>query len=280
VIRAVRLSISLAAILPFFLWPACVSRSLPEARFADSRTLQLQNAGSLPQVADPDVFSFSAVGDLHIKGSPAAWLSRMLAASSADGDAFSILLGDLADTGEAAEVDAYLQAVNGSPLAGKVFYVLGNHDIFSGGWENFKKNHGPSHYSFTVGNSKFIALDTADASLGEKQTQWLTEELGNSTETHRFMLSHYPPIVPGIRSYLRFADTEEAQHLMRTATNSRVSAWLAGHYHSYILDTIDGVQYLVAGGGGGRRMHPVWENFYVKVSVNHDKVSFDLKKLE
>ncbi len=275
-----RLSISLAALLPFFLWPACVSRSLPEKRFSESRGLALLNANSLPAPADPTKYSFSVVGDLHIRGTDTKWLSKMLAASGADGDSFAVLLGDLADTGEALQVDSYEQAVAASPLAGKVFFVLGNHDIYGDGWDLFKTKNGPSHYSFVVGNSTFIAIDTADASLGQEQTAWLLQELNQATTTHKFMLSHYAPVVPGIRSYLRFADTEEAQHLMKVATDTRVTGWLAAHYHSYILETIDGVFYLVAGGGGGRRMAPIFENFYVKVSVEGENVSFERKRLD
>ncbi len=274
----IRLPISLAAFLCFFFWPSCVSRTLPETRFAESQGL----AFALPQVAvaDPSKFSFSVVGDLHLTGARADWLSKMLLASSGDGDSFSILLGDMADKGTAEQVDAYHQAVAGSPLAGKVFYVVGNHDIFDGGWEVYKAKSGPSHYSFAVGNAKFIAFDTADASLGDLQTQWLRAEVDSRTETHLFLLSHYAPLVPGIRSYLRFADSQEAQSLMKMATEKRVTAWLAAHYHSYVLEVIDSVSYLIAGGGGGRRMEPVLQNFYAKVSVDGPGVSFQLKKVE
>src|SRR5688572_3365450 len=133
--KAFRLSISLAVLLPFLLWPACVSRSLPEARFRDSQGIPLLQAGNMPVVADPAKYSFSVVGDIHIRGTDTRWLEKMLAATAADGDSFTILLGDLADHGEAGEVNSYHAAIDASAMAGRVFFVVGNHDIFGEGWE-------------------------------------------------------------------------------------------------------------------------------------------------
>ncbi len=271
-----RVSIISSALLGALLWPGCVSRTLPETRFAESEKLAL--VVTPPVLTNPNKFSFSTVGDLHLGAT--TWLEKMLALSAADGDAFAIMLGDLADQGTAEQVNAYHAAILASPLAGKVFSILGNHDIFADGWEFFKAKVGPSHYAFTVGNSRFVALDTADATLGSEQTEWLNQQLGGRPETNIFLLSHYSPIVAGVRSYLRFSDAQEAQALMKLATTRNVSAWLAAHYHSYVQKNIDGVSYLVAGGGGGRRMEPVLENFYVKVSVDGDQLSFERKRLD
>lgn len=276
--RVFRLSLSLTAFLSVFLWPGCVSRSLPEQRFIESEALAMTVVP--PTLRDPDHFSFSVVGDLHIKAAEAKYLENMLAASAADGDAFSVILGDIADTGTAEQVDTYHRVLNASAMAGKVFSVVGNHDIFDDGWAQYKAKTGPNHYAFTVGNSKFVVADTADATLGKAQTAWLARELSHRTATNLFLLTHYPPIVPDLRSYLRFSDTEEAQSLMKLASEAHVTGWFAGHYHSYVQQRIGGVEYLVAGGGGGgRRMTPVLESFYVKVTVSGASVSFDLKKM-
>ena len=276
--RLFRLSISSAAFLSIFLWPGCVSRSLPEQRFAESVGLAMTVVS--PTVSDAANFSFSVVGDVHIKGTESKYLENMLALSGADGDAFAVMLGDIADTGTAEQVDTYHRVIAASPLAGKVFSVIGNHDIFDDGWNQYKTKTGPNHYTFTVGNSKFIVADTADATLGKAQTGWLMQELNNRSTTNVFLLTHYPPIVPDWRSYLRFSDTEEAQGLMKASSDHQVTGWFAGHYHSYVQQRIGNVEYLVAGGGGGgRRMTPVLESFYVKVTVAGASVRFDLKKM-
>jgi hypothetical protein len=100
------------------------------------------------------------------------------------------------------------------------------------------------------------------------------------SETHTFVLSHYLPVTPGIRTYLRLSDDLEATTLMKLARNFSVAAWLGGHYHSYALGEVEKVKYLVAGGGGGRRMDPVWENFFVQVRVAGQEISFERKQVE
>jgi len=63
-----------------------------------------------------------------------------------------------------------------------VFKVIGNHDIFWSGWDQFKKHFGPSVYTFTSENARFIVLDTGNATLGKEQFDWLEEVLKNNTK--------------------------------------------------------------------------------------------------
>ncbi|MCB0419286.1 MAG: metallophosphoesterase, partial [Bdellovibrionales bacterium] len=188
-------------------------------------------------------------------------------------------LGDIVDQGEPGDFDAFYNAVTAKGWTGKIFTAIGNHDVFYGGWDYYKQRWGASHYAFTVGNTKFIVFDTADGNVGEEQMNWIESELDNST-TNAVFVSHYMPLVPGIQTYLRLANREEALSLMRLATQKGVKAWIGGHYHSYISEEVDGVQYVVAGGGGGRRMPPVEEYFYVQSRVNGSSISFMRRTIE
>jgi hypothetical protein len=250
----------------------CVSRSVPEARFRDSLLLN----AAVPNLVLRDAahFTFLAVGDLHISNGDTTRLRNILQAASDEGDSFAVFLGDIVDSGNPADVKAFQEAVSDLGWDGKVFPVIGNHDIFNDGWEAYKNVNGPSHYSLTVGNSKFIAIDTADGGMGQLQEQWLLAELQKARPANLFLLSHYPAVTPGMRTYLKLADEAEAARLMHWATKYKVTAWLAAHYHSYLKGTIEGVDYLVAGGGGGRRMDPVRSYFFVQVAVNEASVSY------
>lgn len=270
--KNLRFTLALLAVL------SCVSRTVPEVRITESQSLPAPTNGvTLP---NPGSFSFALIGDLHIQNGDTTRFLRVLKSARAEGDAFVLLLGDIVDTGEESDVQKVIEAIETNGWQGKVFPVLGNHDIFGEGWSSYSKYFGKSHYSVEVGNSKFIALDTGDGTLGKSQSEWLLRELNLSRPQHLFLFSHYLPVIPGQRTYLKLADELEAQRLMKWAKQYRVSAWLGAHYHSFIVSDIDEVKIVVAGGGGGRRMEPVKEFFFVQAVVDGERVDFNLRVVE
>jgi predicted phosphodiesterase len=254
---------------------SCVSQTTVDQRFSDSAGLTPPSPASVA-LTDPNNFTFAVVGDLHISHQDTARLGRMLTAASAEGDSFFIFLGDLVDAGLEDDVVAFRSALSGAGWDTQSFPVIGNHDIFAGGWTYYKKYNGPSNYSFTVGNSKFIVLDTADGTIGYNQRQWFSNELQKSRPANLFVASHYLPTIPGERTYLKISDDVEALDMMKLAKSNGVNAWLGGHYHSYLLGGVNGVSYLVAGGGGAARMPPVSEFFFVQVKVSGSQISYQM----
>jgi hypothetical protein len=228
-------------------------------------------------VPSPDSFSFAAVGDLHIAGSDTARLERILSSVTAEGDSFILLLGDIVDKGDEQSVRDFREAIRRGGFETRAFAALGNHDIFDNGWEYFEKYNGPGRYTIHAGNSRIIVLDTADGAVGEEQNKWLNDELGLGSFRHTFLASHYLPIVPNIRTYLKLSNDREALRLMTLASKSSVRAWLGAHYHSFVRGRISGVDYIVAGGGGGRRMPPVLDYFFVQVRIDNDLVSYEMR---
>lgn len=264
----------------FLIVLGCVSQSLPEGRFFQSRTLTLSSGPGAIAVADPDRFSFLVVGDLHISRGDTARLGRILDAGTAGGDAFVALLGDIVDDGEPTDVAAVWSLIAAKGWSGRVAPVIGNHDVFHGGWEAWRNQTGPSHYTFSVGNSRFVALDTADGTLGESHLEWFEQELSAPRLAHLFVLSHYLPVVPGVRTYLRLSDETEALRVRALAHRFQVTTWFGAHYHSFVEGIVDGVPYVVAGGGGGRRMPPVLNYFYVRVRVDGTSVRTEMVPVE
>lgn len=256
---------------------ACTSKTVFDERFTESASL------SQPPFigpADPQVFKFAMVGDLHVGGTDTARLERILDRAQAEGDEFIVLLGDIVDKGEAVSFSAVQQAIQNKGFHQKVIPLLGNHDVFDEGWRFYKSQWGSSHYVVDAGNSRFIVLDTADGTLGKQQFQWLTDELSKARPQHTFLLSHYMPVVPGQRTYLRLANQTEAERLMKLASRSEVKGVFGGHYHSYCQETIEGVDYVVAGGGGGRRMEPVKDFFFIQVAVSGDEITYHLRTVD
>lgn len=253
----------------------CMSRTVSGERF---RSSVLMTGPSLDvTLGDPEKFSFSIVGDIH---SSTARLDSILAKVAADGDSFLVLLGDIVDQGEAEEFARVKDTLEGRGWSRRILPVIGNHDVFRGGWEHYRELFGPSHYVAEIGSTRFIAIDTADGAIDETESDWLASELAASHGKRTFLLSHYLPTVPGVRTYLRLANEEEAARWMRAASQNGITAWLGAHYHSFVSQPIEGVQYVVAGGGGGRRMPPIESNFYVRVSVEGAKVGYELRLVD
>jgi hypothetical protein len=258
---------------------SCVSRTTPESRMRQSLSQATTSNFSIAG-GNSAPFSFAMVGDLHIGSGDTARLTRILNAAAAEGDQFILFLGDIVDSGEDSDVLAFQNAVAAAGFSGKAFSVAGNHDIFFNGWETYLNRTGSSTYSFTAGNSKFIALDTADGTVGAPQTAWLREQLSGALPTHTFIFSHYSPVVPGIQTWLKLANETESLNLMTLCRDRGVRAWFGAHYHSYLNQTIGGVTYITAGGGGGRRMDPYREFFFVQASVNGDNVTYEVRRVD
>lgn len=257
---------------------ACVSQTLPSLRFSESRSL---NGPTLSiALADPGTFSFVAVGDLHVGGGDTDRLSRILDGAEAGGDSFLVLLGDIADKGVKSDFEAVRTLLEGRGWWERTLFAIGNHDIFDEGWENYRQVVGPSYYSVDIGRSRFLSVDTADGYVGDGQRRWLEEQLARPALDHTFVVSHYLPVIPGQQTYLKLASATQSLELMELASQHGLTAWLGGHYHSYVLGQVKGVDYLVAGGGGGRRMGPIREYFYVRVGVTPEDVTYEMVGVE
>lgn len=255
---------------------SCVSRSLPQDRFEQSSVLAAPALNVT--LADARNFSFAIVGDTHV-ALDTKRLREILTRAAAEGDSFVVLLGDIVDQGDSASYQAAEEAIRDTGFRGKVLPVVGNHDVFHEGWDEFRARFGPSHYSVTIGNVRFLAIDTADGGLAKEEVEWLRARLEEPGPAHTFVLSHYAPVVPGVRTYLKLASEELSHRLMKMASVFGVRGWLSGHYHSYISREVAGVTYLIAGGGGGRRMAPVQGFFFVQAQVADANVSYQLREL-
>jgi predicted phosphodiesterase len=257
----------------FFVF-GCVAKSGSQIRFQESKLISAPTL-TLSGIDDGE-FSFVLVGDIHLGGHDVNRLRAILAAAQSHGDAFVIFLGDLVDKGKREEMQTFVNQVAEFGFQNKALYVIGNHDVFEDGWSGWKELIGPSHFDVVIGNTHFMILDSADGMIGEHQTEWLENKLRASTSSQKIILSHYLPVIPGQRTYLRLANEDEATSLMKLSSRYRVKAWLGGHYHSYIQEEIEKVIYLVAGGGGGRRMEPVKNNFYVRGTVSGNELRFEM----
>jgi hypothetical protein len=75
---------------------------------------------------------------------------------------------------------------------GRDFFILGNHDLFFNGWDNYYSYFGSSTYSFTVQSNDasdlFICLDSGNGTIGSRQLKWLEDLLKSERKNHRFCI--------------------------------------------------------------------------------------------
>ena len=254
--------------LLFFLPLLCLScnygfyLSLFNEESADSRakTLTILSSDDTPQI-ESESFSFVVVTDVHFGAASErhneaffAKLDPQLAHSDeTKRPRFLVCLGDSADGGHEVEYKEYNSFLNevaehAERISGeknfKSYTIMGNHDTYNNGWEEFKKLVFPntSFYTFSLSSTAapvtFFFLDTANGTLGDSQRELLQKSLVQN-ENMALVFSHYPIYAGGNLLYTE-QDTTERALLLTWFAKYNVKAVFAGHAHkNYSFDSGD-----------------------------------------
>jgi predicted phosphodiesterase len=136
-----------------------------------------------------------------------------------------------------------------------LFAVPGNHEHDSDNFYNFLSQPPPENYfAFTYGNSFNIALDTNFPYMfpGSDMMDWF-EEVLNSDEareaTWLFAYAHHPPYCEG-RASAWDGDPGVREWILPLAEQFGIDIFFTGHTHTYERGTLNGVVWIVSGGGG------------------------------
>ena len=192
---------------------------------------------------------------------------------------FGIILGDCIDRCD--KLQNYLDATSYNPekhaYSQNIYHLLGNHDTYFNGWEDFKELIGPSVYWFEVefpkGKDLYIALDTASGTLGSKQMVWLKSFLNSERAKYRhcFILSHTNFIYSdNSQTTSGNLPIEETFAVIDLFDKHKVTVVLQGHDH-YRDDLFYGnVRYTVIGTIEDKAKAPE----YLKITVKEDGISY------
>jgi hypothetical protein len=186
--------------------------------------------------------------------------------------------GDVAyDDGTRSQFESNFFAIYEPMLASVPSYpVSGNHDYHSDGASPFlevlslPENGGPEGrerwYSFDWGDVHFVALDTER--VNEAQIQWLEEDLAANDLPWTIVYTHMGPYSSGPHgSNTTFRDA--FGDILRA---HGVQLVLSGHDHCYERTVpIDGITYVVTGGGGRGVRRPGSSSF---TAFSHDVLHF------
>ncbi|MFZ1731778.1 MAG: tartrate-resistant acid phosphatase type 5 family protein [Bacteroidota bacterium] len=251
--------------------------------------------------------SFFVIGDWGTGGAGAKQVGRAMAAQHETGRVDAILTtGDNIYPSGVKSVDdpqwqSKFECVFPEEVLPVPFWaVLGNHDyrsnpdaqieytghLLSDG--NTTRWHMPGRMWSTVFRSsgaavrvRVVGIDTqqlvGSAALRKAHLQWLDSVLASAREEWIIVVGHHP-----VYSHGYYGNTKVlVKYLAPMFEKYRVSAYLDGHEHDLqLLKRINGVRYIVSGGGGGKRKTvPGINTEFSASTLGFVRLDFDAKHL-
>ncbi len=271
-------------VLPLLIFIATITNGIA----AQDQPLQ-QKLAALEKL--PPKFSFVVLGD-NRAGDPAcdAVYQKLIAAALERRPDLIVNTGDQIDKPGNIEHWKRFRDLS-KAVTVPYFLTIGNHDIHpevAGSEQTYKDQvdlpGNELYYSFVAGNSLFVVLDSylkgEDKKITGEQFKWLEAAMGNAMQKHRFVFVHHPLFPEKSlgkhhgNSLDRYKDERDRLHGL--FVKHKVTTVFTGHEHLYLRKNVDGVPYVITGGGGAP-LYAKDENggfhHYVLVTVDGDKVS-------
>ena len=224
----------------------------PDERFAQSMEYNVDH-GYDTITGVPDDYEVYVMSDIHVDFSTDN-LDRFVSDYLADTVAapFALCLGDLINATDHWDYfDEHVQPV--AEAERKIYYTVGNHDIYFDQWPEFRSRYHTSTYWFevqTVSNFKdlYISIDSGNGTLGVDQREWLENILRkkkNQGYRHIIVFTHTHFFKKDTsQGHTSNFNLEETYDLLDLFDRYDVSLVLQGHSHSRDLTTFKDVVYL------------------------------------
>jgi len=167
-------------------------------------------------------------------------------------------VGDLVADGRVkAQWDVFFEISEPLLKIAEFYPVLGNHERNSQLYfDNFELPNNERWYSVDKYNIHFIILDSnVDSSIGSEQYNWLEADLKNRDKNVTFtaVVLHHPPYSTGHHKKDEKGLRETVVPLFE---KYNVDIVFAGHDHDYERSLVNGIYYIVTGGGGAPHDRP------------------------
>ncbi len=178
--------------------------------------------------------------------------------------------GDLVNNGRVADQwITFNNIASQLPSGTPIYPALGNHERESSLYfNNFELPGNERWYSIDdIRGFNFIVLDTESAlSVASSQYQWLQSELSSSVSSTDFTIVtfHYPLYGTG---YHGRDDKHIAADLLPLFEQYGVDAVFNGHDHDYERSTVNGIRFIVSGGGGAPLRNQAGTSTYSELYV-------------
>jgi len=243
-----------------------VSTDLDE-RLKEKNSFNFLNSGDLSPYFGEE-YSFVVITDIHIEDGNAYGLEKIKDVIEGNPEIkFAVLGGDLTQTGDEQDINIFINIARSLPVP--VYPVIGNHDIYFGNWQVWKRLIGSSSYRVNGDTATLFIMDSANSTWGKGQTDWLENEL-KSARGRVFVFSHHNFFLsyPGVQ---QFADTKERARII-SLLGGKCDIMFSGHSHERLIREAGGTRYV--------NIEDYTKNFtYCLVSVNKSGVGYEFKKL-
>ena len=228
------------------------SSESPDERFAQSMEYNREHGYDIISGV-PDEYKVYVMSDIHVDFSTDN-LDRYVSDYLEDTTAvpFSLCLGDLINA--KGHWDYFAEHVKPVTDAGrKIYYTVGNHDLYFDQWYEFFSRFGSSTYWFevhTVSGIKdlYVAIDSGNGTLGVDQREWLEDILKdkkNQGFRHIIVFTHTHLFKKDMsQGHTSNFNLEETYDLADLFDRYDISMVLQGHSHSRDLTLFKDVIYL------------------------------------
>jgi hypothetical protein len=230
----------IVCLLLFFVFPACdkfemrgfiLSYESPDERFEQSMDWNNENPFTEITVTTDD-YTIFVMADSHLGGTEN--LDYFFDEAIGNGAVAAVMAGDLT-SGHKEDYFTFNQHRPDKTTL-LTFPMVGNHDLFFGGWLQFNSVFGSTTYLFSVttpqASDLYICLDSGSATLGNRQLKWLKNILETERQNYRYCILFTHNNLFRIR-HTSSANpfVEELQVLMELCVKYQINMVIAGHDH-------------------------------------------------
>ncbi|GHV76401.1 hypothetical protein AGMMS49942_12220 [Spirochaetia bacterium] len=263
----------LAVLLVTVLLPTACNVDLPGLIASNELDTRLESKNRFAFLSDADrnlplgeEYSFIVLTDTHIEGGNAHGLENLK--DVLKGASFVVITGDITQNGRREDVRKFIEIARtfGVPC----YPVIGNHDIYFDNFSEWRELIGSTRYRIDHSNTTLFILDSANASFGSAQLDWLQDEL-RTAKNHVFVFTHANLFVHTPGDIEQVTDTRERARIM-AILRGRADAMFMGHVHQRIIREAGGVDYVAI------------EDFrdndtYCRVHVSENGIRYEFEKL-
>lgn len=226
------------------------------------------NDFTAPSVVDPNNFNFAVITDTHYYDKPLHYIKNLQDDLAAYGIEFIAVAGDITQAGQDKQIEYFLSDKATSTVP--VYPLIGNHDLYNNGFSRYSQKIGRSIYDFSIGDSTFIFLDSANGTLGDEQRIWYEEKLKANTKSNIFVFSHYSLTDNAWQTPTAMPYPVEVYNLISLNDQYNVDYFISGHLHIYDRKELRGVQYFIVNAA-----HANSESVLL-VQVNGTNISYNI----
>lgn len=222
-----------------------VSYEEADKRFEESMDWNALHPSREIMVPD-NTYTIFSMGDSHVGGTK-NFLAFLEEAKKGNAVALT-LVGDLT-TGQDNDYEIVESMIQDNDSLA-IFPMVGNHDLFFNGWEQFYSRLGSSTYSFTIktpaASDLFICLDSGGSTLGSKQLDWLKSVLKNERNNYRYcvIFTHINFFRPR-KTLSTNMLVEEIHVLLDLFIRYKVDMVVTGHDHENDVQVFGNTTYII-----------------------------------